>query len=84
MHEQTGCACTFIGFGSRPFVSPSFESTAGDPRRYLRQWDKALPFKKEHISIWFKERQSQMWMVVEIFIVAVAAPCGIAENSFKV
>jgi len=34
--------------------------------------------------MWVTERQSRMWMVVEIFIVAVAAPRGIAENGFKV
>src|SRR5579859_2872920 len=52
--NKRGVHCTFIGFRRRPIVSPGFESTAGGPRRYLRRRDKALPFKKEHISIWLQ------------------------------
>jgi hypothetical protein len=61
-HEQTGC--TLLGFRSRHFFSPSLGSKAIDSRRYLRQWEKALPCKKEHISIWVTEWQPQMWMVI--------------------
>jgi hypothetical protein len=43
--------CRLLGFRIRHFSSPSFGTRGVDPTRYLREWQKALPYKKEHLSI---------------------------------
>src|SRR5579859_7040137 len=64
-HEQP--TYTLVAFCCRHFFSLSFGSTAGDPRRYLRHWEKVLPCKKEHISTWNTEWQPLLGRAIKRF-----------------
>ena len=50
-HTRTNGVCTLFSFGGRHFFSPSFGSTAGDPRRHLKHLGDPFLSDKGHISM---------------------------------